>query len=95
MLPVWPIAELLISITSPLKRRPGNASILSSAWSPTFTFTMSFSFTFTRISIVPRSATRMISVPLNWPVPTRRSPTSLESELIVPSIGATISVFSR
>ena len=26
-----PIAELLISITSPLKRRPGNASILNSA----------------------------------------------------------------
>ena len=63
------------------------------ATSPTFTLTMSFSLTLTRASMLLRSAMRMTSVPANWLVPTTRSPRRLVSELMEPSVGATMVVF--
>ena len=56
---------------------------------------MSFSFTWRRISITLKSATRITSVPANWPVATTRSPCCELSTEMTPSMGEEMVVFCK
>ena len=69
--------------------------MLMTTGSPTLTLGMSFSFTLTWTSMLERSATRRISVPVKLLCATTLSPTSELRRLMLPSIGERITVLLR